>query len=218
MASLELGGAAMPPNRPVRAQLVETTIPEPVSAFDRTRYVGLKCEVLQSRLAHQRDQMLCRDELVLAATRRLVQSQPSKGAAVSVAFLLLLSAVTACGAGYTAGPPVERCGEALYNPTGLPVVEIAAITSVTRPEFLELSSECSQGATVTITPPTVATIVASISGQGRELRDHRTGARPDRKRAHNRNARCCLSDRVVPRAVQLQQHCGEQLSALPAPP
>ena len=67
MASLELGGAAMPPNRPVRAQLVETTIPEPVSAFDRTRYVGLKCEVLQSRLAHQRDQMLCRDELVLAA-------------------------------------------------------------------------------------------------------------------------------------------------------
>jgi hypothetical protein len=95
----------------------------------------------------------------------------------------LLSAITACGAGYTAGPPVERCGEALYNPTGLPVVEIAAITSVTRPEFLELSSLCSQGATVTITPPTVATIVASIGAKDGnyviiELAPGRTGSAP----------------------------------------
>jgi hypothetical protein len=74
----------------------------------------------------------------------------------------LLATITACGGGFTAAPPVERCGEALYNPGDLPVVEIAAISSVTRAEFLELSSECSEGATVTITLPTVATIAASI--------------------------------------------------------
>lgn len=78
---------------------------------------------------------------------------------------------------------MERCGEALYNPTGLPVVEIAAITSVTRAEFLELSSVCSQGATVTITPPTVATIVASIRAKDGnyviiELEPSRTGNAP----------------------------------------
>ncbi len=80
-------------------------------------------------------------------------------------FLILLSAITACGTGYTASPPVERCGEALYNPDGLAVVEIAAISSVTRAEFLELSSQCAQGATVTITPPTVASIAASITAK-----------------------------------------------------
>jgi hypothetical protein len=95
----------------------------------------------------------------------------------------LLSGITACGGGYTADPPVERCGEALYNPTGLPVVAIAAITSITRPEFLELSSVCSQGATVTITPPTVATIDASIGATDGnyviiELEPSRTGNAP----------------------------------------
>ena len=100
-----------------------------------------------------------------------------------MALLLLLSAITACGGGFTAAPPVERCGEALYNPADLPVVEISAITSVSRAEFLELSSVCSQGATVTITPPRVATIVASIKATDGnyviiELEPGRTGNAP----------------------------------------
>jgi hypothetical protein len=105
------------------------------------------------------------------------------GAAVSVALLLSLSTISACGGGFTAAPPVERCGEALYNPGDLPVVEISAISSVTRAEFLEVSSECSQGATVTIIPPTVATIAASIRAKDGnyviiELEPGRRGSAP----------------------------------------
>ncbi len=62
-------------------------------------------------------------------------------------------------------------------------MEITAISSVSRAEFLELSSECSQGATVTITPPTVATIAASIGAKDGnyviiELEPGRTGSAP----------------------------------------
>ena len=78
---------------------------------------------------------------------------------------------------------MEKCGEALYNPGDLPVVKIASASSVTRAEFLEVSSKCSEGATLTITPPTVATIVASIRAKDRnyvviELHPGRTGNAP----------------------------------------
>jgi hypothetical protein len=94
----------------------------------------------------------------------------SSRVAGSLAFLVLvLSTVTACGAGFTAEPPVERCGEALYNPRDLPVVKIPSATSLTRAVFLELTTQCVRGATVGIAPPTVATISQSIRAKDKKL-------------------------------------------------
>jgi hypothetical protein len=91
--------------------------------------------------------------------------------------------VSSCGPGYTAAPPVESCDEALYNPTDLRVAKIASVTRVTGAEFLELTAQCTRGATVAIDPPTVATIAQSIVAKDKryvviELLPHRTASGP----------------------------------------